>query len=403
MSESNNPQIGRRDFISASAAATVIGAACDLKTMDNLYRVAVIGHTGRGNYGHGLDKVWSDVPNTQLVGVADADETGLKQAIGRLGNVKGFSDYRKMLIEAKPELVTIGPRWLDQHCEMVVAAAENGVRGIYLEKPMCRDLKEADEMVAACETYGTKLAIATQARYSPQVRIIGEMIRTGKLGRIVEIRARGKDDRRGGGEDLWVLGTHVLDLMRHFGGDATTCYAMVMQDGKPVTAGDVKDGNEGIGPLAGDEVHATYRLASGATGFFDSVKNAQGKPSRFGIRVCGTKGVVELYDTGSLPTTRYLPASSWSTGRSNQQWLPISSAGIGKPESLKNGGLHEGNVLAVKDLIAAIETDRQPIANIQEARKTVEMIAGVFESHRQSAPVAFPLENRQNPLTLLPR
>ena len=36
------------------------------------YRVAVIGHTGRGNYGHGLDVVWREIANVQIVAVADA-------------------------------------------------------------------------------------------------------------------------------------------------------------------------------------------------------------------------------------------------------------------------------------------------------------------------------------------
>ena len=32
------------------------------------------------------------------------------------------------------------------------------------------------------------------------------------------MRGRGKGDRRGGAEDLWVLGSHVLNLMTYFGG-----------------------------------------------------------------------------------------------------------------------------------------------------------------------------------------
>ena len=364
------------------------------------YRAAVIGHTGKGNYGHGMENVWADVDAAELVAVADAHPEGLKKTSTRLG-VKGFADYRQMMTQTKPDLVAVGPRWLDQHRDMVVAAAEAGVKGIYLEKPMCQNLQQSDDMVAACEKSGTKLAMATQNRYSPQVKIIAKMIADGELGEIVEIRARGKDDRRGGGEDLWVLGTHMLDLMSLFGGGAKSCYAQVYQDGKLVTADNVYDGAEGIGPLAGDEIHAMYRLGIGVNGYWDSKRNMQGKPSRFGIRIQGTKAVVELYDTGSLPLTLYLPASSWSTGRSNTQWKRINSGGVDVPETISGGGLHEGNVLAVKDLIASIEEDREPLANIDEARKTVEMIAGVFESHRLRKSVDLPLENRTNPLTML--
>jgi hypothetical protein len=92
---------------------------------------------------------------------------------------------------------------------------------------------------------------------------------------------------------------------------------------------------------------------------------------------------------------------SWSPGRSNSQWIPISSAGAGQPEPLSDGGLDGGNLLACQDLLAAIQEDRQPECSVYEARQAVEMIAAVFESHRTQAAVALPLKTRVNPLTLL--
>jgi len=399
-------RIPRRRFLAGTAAA-LAGAqvrgrpAVAGEPGPKKYRVGVIGHTGRGNYGHGLDVVWLEIPGAEIVGVADADPAGLAAAVKRLGGPRGFADYREMLDAMKPDLVSICPRHLDQHHDMVMAAISSGVRGIYQEKPFCRTLLEADAMVAACEKHGVKLAIAHQTRYSQKLPVIWDVIKSGRLGRIVEFRARGKNDRRGGGEDLWVLGTHMLNLMGHFGGDPQWCFARVWQEGRPVTADDVEEGPEGIGPLAGDEVHAMYRLAGGLTGYFDSVRNTGGRPTRFGISIYGSKGIIELHDTGHLPAVHYLPDSSWSPGRSGKAWLPITSAGVDKPEPLENRGLHGGNVLAVKDLIAAVEEDRQPVSNVYEARAAVEMIAAVFESHRTGGAVEFPLETRENPLRLM--
>ena len=159
------------------------------------FRVAVIGHTGKGDYGHGLDQVWLNVPGCQVVAVADADERGRAAALQRLGITSGFADYRQMLDEVKPQIVSIAPRWIDQHCDMVVAAAERGVH-VYLEKPLCRTLEEADRMVAACERHRVKLAIAFQTRYSPKLRVVRQLIEEGRLGKILEMRARGKEDAR---------------------------------------------------------------------------------------------------------------------------------------------------------------------------------------------------------------
>ncbi len=358
------------------------------------YRVAVIGHTGRGNYGHGLDTVWLELPECRIVAVADADERGRAAAAQRLQAPAAFADYREMLDKTKPDLVSIGPRWLDQHLEMTLAAAERGIH-IYMEKPFCRSPEEADRIVAACEKHDIKLAIAHQTRYSPKLQVIRDLIYDGQLGELLEIRGRGKEDRRGGGEDLWVLGSHVMNLMQHFGGEPQWCFARVLVDDRPMTLRDVQPGPEGIGPLAGDTVQAMYGMPEGVTAYFGSERNAAG--GRFGVQLFGSKGVLELL-TGYLPQAWFLPDPSWSPGRSGKQWLPISSAGVGKPEPLKDGGLHAGNVAACRDLLAAIEEDRQPECSVYEAQATVEMIAAVFASHLAGKPLDLPLADRAHPL-----
>ena len=365
------------------------------------YRIGIIGHTGRGNYGHGIDTVWAQFKDRcEVVAVADADEKGRAEAVKRLAAPKAYADYRQMLDEAKPQIVAVCPRWVDQHRNMVVAAAERGMH-VYMEKPFCRTLAEADEMIAACEKGDVKLAIAHQTRYSPRLLAVRELIEDGQLGTLLELRGRGKEDQRGGGEDLWVLGSHVMNLINYCGGQPTWCFARMEQGGKPVTKEHVKPGNEGLGPLAGDHVVATYGLDSGATAYFGSKRAAgSGGDSRFGLQIYGSKGVLEIL-TGHLPSVQFLPDPTWSPGRSQANWVPVTSAGIGKAEPLKEGGLGAGNMLAVKDLLSAIENDRQPECSMYEARTTVEMITAAFESHRLGKPVGFPLKTREHPLSLL--
>jgi len=368
--------------------------------MASKYRVGVIGHTGQGNYGHGLDRVWSEIPEVEVVGVADANPAGLAVAMARLKTTQGYADYRQMLDQQKPDIVAICPRWLDQHHDMVLAAVERGVRGIYLEKPLCRTLAEADRMIAACEKHQVKLAVAFQTRYSPKLPVIEDLLTSGAIGRVLEFRARGKEDQRGGGEDLGVLGVHLFNLICHLGGDPQWCSACVRQEGRAIQRADVAPGNEGIGLLAGDEVHAMYGLSGGAVACFDSVRQAGGKPGRFGLQIFGSKGIIEL-GTGHLPDAFMLADPAWSPGRTKKAWMPISSAGVNQPEPLTDGGLPGGNVLAVCDLLDAVATDRQPEANIYEGLLTVEMVAAVFESQRQGRQVPIPLANRENPLKSL--
>ena len=361
------------------------------------YRIGVIGHTGRGNYGHGVGEGWLHIEGTEIVGVADPDEAGRAAAASKLKAPRAFADYRKMLDELKPDIISICPRWLDQHHEMVLAAAERKIH-VYMEKPMCRTLEEADQMIAACEKSKIKLVMAHPTRYSPKLPVIRDLIEDGVIGRVLELRGRGKEDRRGGGEDLWVLGSHIMNLVHFFGGEANWCFAHLQDKNQPVTSEDVGQGAEGIGLLAGDNIAAMYGMDEGITTYFGSQRDTAG--GRFALQIMGSRGIIEIV-TGFLPQVSLLEDPSWSPGRSGTQWVPVSSAGPGKEEPIKDLPAHAGNIAACLDLLLAIREDRQPECSIYEGRTTVEMIAAVFESHRQGTPVAMPLENRKNPLSLL--
>src|SRR5436305_722669 len=120
-----------------------------------------------------------------------------------LGAKNAYADYRAMLEKERPQIVSVADRHLDLHRDMVVACARAGA-SVFLEKPMARTLAEADEMVRACETHHVKLAIAHQTRHSPRLARAKEMIASGRLGDLLELRGRGKEDPRGGGQDLMV-------------------------------------------------------------------------------------------------------------------------------------------------------------------------------------------------------
>lgn len=364
------------------------------------HRVGIIGRTGKGDYGHGLDVPWQHIESVEVAAVADESETGRAAAMKRSGAKQGYADYREMLDKEKLDIVVIAPRWIDKHHEFAMACAERSCH-MYMEKPFCPTLEEADAVVRACEMRHLKFSIAHTSRFSPQTRVVKQLVRSGAIGDVLEVRVRGKEDaRRGGGEDLWVLGTHMLDLSRDFFGDVESCFATVRENGQPVNKSHVKPGNEGIGPLAGDHVEASFRFKNGVTGFFGSKRGAGETGNRFGLKIFGSKGVIEM-QSGYLLTAYILKDPSWSPGRTGAKWEPISSNGIGEPETLKVESHAGGNMDAALDLINAIEKDRQPISSVYDAQAATELIVSMFESHRIGKPVTFPLANRKNPLTML--
>jgi len=365
-------------------------ASLAAQTAERPLTVGVIGHTGHGNYGHGEDTVWLKIPQTKIVAVADADSKGLDVAAKRLGGVKPYADYKVMLAEAKPDIAAICPRHIHEHRDMIVAAVEAGVKGIYVEKPFVRTLAEADEIVKLCADKGVRLAIAHRNRYHPVVEVVKQLVASGEIGELKEIRVRGKQDQRGGGLDLWVLGGHGFNLATLFTGPATSCEATILVEGRPATKADIHPGDEGVGLIVGDEIHVRYETKSGIPLYFDSKKGTPAKGTPFGARLIGTKGVISLQ----------IDEEPLAILERDGKKTPITTAGIGKPEPIKdikqvNGG-HHG---AVRDLLAAIADKREPLCGPSAGLETVELTMAVFASFvADGKKVMLPLVDRQHPL-----
>jgi predicted dehydrogenase len=197
-----------------------------------------------------------------------------------------------------------------------------------------------------------------------------------------------------------------MDLMRFLAGDPQWCFARVTQEGQPVTRAHVRDGAEGIGPLAGDAVTACYGFAAPAsggppaTGYFASHRARHGAGSRFGLHLFGARGQLTI-GMGTLPPVYLLEDPSWSPGESGSVWQPVTSAGVGRPEPLTDGSLRFGNRLIARDLIRCVEEGGEPLGGVDDGRAALEMILAVYESHRRNAPVPLPLADRSHPLERL--
>jgi predicted dehydrogenase len=393
--------VSRREFVGgllAYGAMAGLGAAparAGAKDPSRAYRACVIGNTKRGGYGHGLDVCFQKVPGVDVVAVADPDPAGRAEAQKKAGAAKGYADWREMLKQEWPQLVSIGPRWVDDRAPMVITAAEAGIH-IYMEKPLAASLDIADAILKAASSREVKIAMALHALMSPGIVHLKKLVAEGLIGDLLEIRTRGKEDSRAGGEDLMVLGTHCLYLMRFFAGEPLWCSARVTQDGREITASDARSASEPLGPVAGDSIQASYAFPGGVQGYFASQKCRQGPGGRFQIALHGSKGVAVAH-IGMDPEIWYLPDPLWSPGKSGARWQPLPGAPSG-PDPSGLSGQDAANHRIVVDLLEAIESKREPVASGQVGRATLEMILAVYASHLQGRRVTFPLADRRHPL-----
>ena len=388
-------RLDRRSFLTQSLAFG--SAPVILLGRRNQIKVGIIGSTGRGNYGHGLDVAWKNISGAGVVAVADDNSRGRESALKRLNCKKGYEDYREMLKVEKPDFISICPRYVDQRVPMIEAACESGVRGIYVEKPFARSMAECDRIQKACESARVKLAVAHRNRYHPALPVVRRLIREGAIGKVIALRGRGKEDHRGGGEDLWVLGTHVLDLVNAIAGDPLSCSAELRIKGRLVEKSDIKPGNEELGPLAGDEVHARWKMKNGWTSTFDSIRGHGIKTANFGLQIIGNEGVIDLR-CDREPLAHFREGSPWLLDRKTEPWVSISSVGIGKSETIPISQTVKNHKSALINLIESVEKNRSPLCGLEEGISTVRFVQSVFASHMENGKnIHFPLKFRKHP------
>lgn len=368
------------------------------------YRAAIIGHTGRGNYGHGLDTCFTGLPQVDVVAVADPDPAGREAAQERSGAATAYADYRQMLDHERPDLVAIGPRLVDERVAMITAAVETGCH-LYVEKPLVATLAEADAVLTICDEAGVRIAVAHQNRLHPAALHLQQLLAEGRVGRLRQVRGYGKMDHRGGGQDLAVLGTHILDLMRLFAGDARWCSADLLVGSRLANEDDVRVGDEGIGPVLGDGLRATYGFDNGVIGSFESYRGLGDGDTVFGVDVVGERGQL-AYRGGFTKRLFFYPYPYPEPGAATDRWeqVPIPTAGpheqFGDEPPDGQGYsmlLQRANQRLVLDLIDAIEEGREPASSGQRARDALELIQAVAAAHAAGGRVTMPLSSRIHP------
>ena len=367
--------------------------------MGKIFQTGIIGHTGQGEYGHYLHRTVNGLPGFEAATIADPDEAGREWARSKCGARKGYADYRDMLSREELDLVIVCPRHLTHKEAMVTAAAEAGCH-VYCEKPIAADPASADRMLSACRKNGVRIAVAHQSRYVEPFLSVKRKISEGEIGDLVAVQARGKEDHRGGGEDLMVLGTHLLDMMRFFAGDPDWVFGHVTEEGREMKREDARAATEPMGPVAGDSVLGVFGFQAGVHGTFRSVRNRAAGGKRWGVSCLGTEGVISIL---------YADTPAASICRCE---LLVEKGGIFEaldidPEPdvpgaapLETVTFHtRGNRLAVCDLMKAAEEDREPLSSGRDALFALEMIMGIYRSHLEERRIPFPLSERSHPLS----
>src|SRR5262249_28528655 len=166
-----------------------------------LYVVLPINHAG----------AYATTPGFTLVAGANRTQAKLRAFGERWGVRALYTDFRRMLREEKPDVVSVCTQ-SPEKAEVTIAAAEAGVKAIVVEKAMATSMAEADAMIAACERNGVFLAVNHPYRFSTAVRRTKVLIEAGAIGTLGVVATFTAGGVLHGG-------THTFDLLRYWGGD----------------------------------------------------------------------------------------------------------------------------------------------------------------------------------------
>jgi predicted dehydrogenase len=170
------------------------------------------------------------LPQVNVAAVADIDESARRAIAARGGGVKAFADYRALLNEPGIDAVAIlTPPHL--HLEMTTAALDAG-KHVMLEKPITRDLKEADQLLERAAGSPSKVIVGYNLRFHRQLQEARRRIRDGEVGTVEFVRGVASSTyqfgrrfpeyrkrRDLGGGTLIELAVHHFDLWRYLLGE----------------------------------------------------------------------------------------------------------------------------------------------------------------------------------------
>lgn len=297
-------------------------------------------------------------------------------------SIKRYEDYKQMIAEVKPELVSIATE-SGVHAEIALYCIEQGIH-VIIEKPMAMSMRDANEIIKRSEEMGVKVCACHQNRFNVAIQKMRNALEEGRFGRLshgsIHVRWNRNQDYytqapwRGtwaqDGGCLMNQCIHGIDLLRWtFGDEVEEVYGQTRQQFHDYLEA------EDIGM-------AIVKFKNGAIATIEGTTNVYPKNLEETLYVFGEKGTVKI---GGTSTNNI---DVWDFSDENE-------------DDEKNKGLKEatsnvygnGHTSLFADVIDAIQTDRKPYIDAVAGKNALEMILAIYKSQKTGQSVKLPLDD----------
>jgi len=335
-----------------------------------------VGFTGGGNITDTHVRAVREVPGLTPVAVHGRNAA----RVGELAARHGLEavDSLEALLDRQLDLVCLGsPSGV--HADEIGRAAARRVH-VLTEKPLDISVARCDTAIEAADNAGVSLGVFFQDRCTPAFRTLKDALDAGALGRPLLVEARVKWFRpaeyyggsrwRGtwtldGGGALMNQAIHTVDLMLWLLGDVTRVSAKAA-----TLLHDVE---------VEDSVVATLEFASGAIGTLLATTAAwPGNPRT--LEITGTHG------TAGIAQDRVVrwDVRDGTSGTAPAFDTETAANASGSTAVVADASPHRR---VVEDFIAALRDHRLPACDGREGRRSVAVVAAIYEASRTGAVV----------------
>lgn len=369
--------------------------------------VAVIGYAFMGKaHSNAWRNVASffDVPAFEQKVLVGRDPAALAEAAKKYGWSETATDWKEVIARDDIDIIDIcTPGWL--HAEIAEAALAAG-KHVLVEKPLANTVPEAESMVAAAiaaRAHGVQSMLGFTYRRVPALTFARDLIASGKLGTVRQVRAsylqdwladaespmtwRLRKDSAGSGA-LGDIASHAVDQVQFLTGQSVTDVS-----GRLHTFVTDRPGDAGPEPVTVDDAAwATLSLSGGAVASVDVSRVALGQKNALHIEVYGTLGSLS-FDLENPNELQYLDGSD-----------PIELQGfrrilVTEPEHpYMDAWWPQGHVIGwehafthqARDFLLAIAEGTAPSPSFEDGLAIQRILAGI-ESSSEAGGTTIPL------------
>jgi len=181
-----------------------------------------IGLVGTGFIGDIHSAAYQMVPDAEVVAACSNEPGAAKKFAQERGIPNAFENYQDMLAMEEIDLVDVcAPN--NFHAQVTIDAAK-AEKHVVCEKPLCRTLEEADQMIEACREAGVLLMYAEELCFAPKYVRAKTLVDEGALGKVFLVKQSEEhfgphmpwfwDIERSGGGVLLDMGCHSIEYAR---------------------------------------------------------------------------------------------------------------------------------------------------------------------------------------------